>query len=275
MGFLKETCQVCNSEVGLNRWKIKDGWICPNCFKKSGLKISDLKASTKEDIEKAIREREKINVKAPEEHSNINKLPNREGEELNTKFNITKKIGTYLEIDDENKLWRIPKLTLTGKHKEVPIYHYEDIVDYDLLVDDVGIKGNSKFAGAAAGGILFGASGAILGALGSGKKSEVQSMKIKIVLNDINNPMILIKLFDSGLKKGSWIYNHFTKTAQEILSVLDLIVKQNQQEDKQAKHIDIPEQIKKLAELKEQGILTEDEFETKKKELLRDRKSVV
>ncbi len=31
---------------------------------------------------------------------------------------------------------------------------------------------------------------------------------------------------------------------------------------------DVPDQIKKLAELKEQGILTEDEFQTKKQQLL-------
>ena len=32
--------------------------------------------------------------------------------------------------------------------------------------------------------------------------------------------------------------------------------------------LDIPDQIRKLAELKDQGILTEEEFESKKKELL-------
>ena len=31
---------------------------------------------------------------------------------------------------------------------------------------------------------------------------------------------------------------------------------------------DVPDQIKKLAELKEQGILTEDEFQSKKQQLL-------
>ena len=32
--------------------------------------------------------------------------------------------------------------------------------------------------------------------------------------------------------------------------------------------LDLPDQIRKLAELKDQGILTEEEFESKKKELL-------
>ena len=37
---------------------------------------------------------------------------------------------------------------------------------------------------------------------------------------------------------------------------------------KRTQSIDIPEQIRKFAELKEQGILTEEEFQTKKRELL-------
>ncbi|MGB8312123.1 MAG: SHOCT domain-containing protein [Halobacteriota archaeon] len=36
----------------------------------------------------------------------------------------------------------------------------------------------------------------------------------------------------------------------------------------QTPSIDIPEQIRKLAELKDQSILTEEEFQTKKQELL-------
>ncbi len=36
MGFfdLKAECSACGKKVGLNRSKIKDGWLCPNCFSK-------------------------------------------------------------------------------------------------------------------------------------------------------------------------------------------------------------------------------------------------
>lgn len=35
MGFfdLKVICINCEKEVGLNRYKTADGWICPACFK--------------------------------------------------------------------------------------------------------------------------------------------------------------------------------------------------------------------------------------------------
>jgi hypothetical protein len=40
------------------------------------------------------------------------------------------------------------------------------------------------------------------------------------------------------------------------------------QEEQASGSADVPEQIKKLAELRDQGILTDEEFQVKKKELL-------
>lgn len=33
MGFVSTTCNVCEQAVGLNCFKIKAGWICPECLK--------------------------------------------------------------------------------------------------------------------------------------------------------------------------------------------------------------------------------------------------
>ncbi|MNT35967.1 hypothetical protein D3C72_1720210 [compost metagenome] len=32
----KLTCINCEKDLGLNRFKCKDGWVCPDCFKKCG-----------------------------------------------------------------------------------------------------------------------------------------------------------------------------------------------------------------------------------------------
>lgn len=34
MGIFKAECSECHAEVGLNRFKISDGWLCPDCMKK-------------------------------------------------------------------------------------------------------------------------------------------------------------------------------------------------------------------------------------------------
>lgn len=63
MGFfdLKVTCVCCNNkEVGLNRYKIKDGWLCPSCMKtyKDGFRtsrtIAEIIQNSKNDPSKII-----------------------------------------------------------------------------------------------------------------------------------------------------------------------------------------------------------------------------
>lgn len=76
-----------------------------------------------------------------------------------------------------------------------------------------------------------------------------------------------ISLFASGNKVHmKWI------TTGEIQKFVDYIKgnigKKQASEAQGASQSNIPEQIKQLAELKEEGILTEEEFQSKKKELL-------
>lgn len=68
--------------------------------------------------------------------------------------------------------------------------------------------------------------------------------------------------------------NHVTQVCGMIANMIQIGVDQTAQRKQTALHnspavgISIPEQIKQLAELKEAGILTEDEFKTKKEQLL-------
>ncbi|GAA0697922.1 hypothetical protein GCM10008904_02360 [Paraclostridium ghonii] len=58
MGFfdLKAICSVCNNEVGLNRFKVKqsNAWICPECLKKAGFSNINLSKMTIEEIKEII-----------------------------------------------------------------------------------------------------------------------------------------------------------------------------------------------------------------------------
>jgi len=76
-----------------------------------------------------------------------------------------------------------------------------------------------------------------------------------------------ITFFASGNKATlKWIKEgDFQKFVSE---VKNRIGKKEEAEAISEPVVDIPTQIKKLSELKDQGILTEEEFETKKKELL-------
>lgn len=261
MGFFdaKVICAVCNKETGLNRYRIANKeWICPSCFKDAGFKkvgVMDkpIQKMTVEDVRNAI--------KAKKEND----------DELST-FNPTKKISTFVEFDDNQKKWLILSPIL-GKRDKSKVYNYSDIADFELLEDGESIS-QGGLGRALAGGALFGGTGAIVGGV-TGKrknKSICNSLKIKVTLKDINNPVVYITFLNSKTKKDSFVYKTFYKDAQECLSVLQLIC--NSQEtssnsDQSNTTIEsVADEIKKFKNLLDEGILTQEEFDAKKKELL-------
>lgn len=80
MGFFssKATCGCCGKECGLNRYKIKrsDCWLCPDCLKKAGgsLKI-DFNTITIEEINKIVSSRE-ATIKSIKYRDNNDSPPN-------------------------------------------------------------------------------------------------------------------------------------------------------------------------------------------------------
>lgn len=139
-------------------------------------------------------------------------------------FNMTKRVGGFIEFDDARKKWLIP-----DKKKEPPIYSYGDIIDCDLLEDEESLT-SGGLGRAIAGGLLLGGVGAIVGGVTGKRKTKalVRSMKIKITLNSINTPVVYINLINTPIKTDSIIYKTLDTAAQEILAVMAVILQQNQ-----------------------------------------------
>lgn len=141
-------------------------------------------------------------------------------------FNATKKVGTYFYVDDNNKQWVIPDCQITGKIKKAIIHNYNEIINYELLED-----GNSLYKGglgsAIVGGALFGGVGAIVGSTIGAKKAYCSKLQIKITLNNINNPVEYVNLIESNTKKDNFIYKTCYNSAQEIISILQIICNSN------------------------------------------------
>lgn len=254
MGFfdLKVECAICNNEAGLNRYQIADKkWICPSCFKKCGFNMmTPIKKMTVEDIQAAMRAKE-----ANED-------------ELNA-FNATKKIGSMLHIDENQKKWIIPD-GFTGKVKKAKVYDYSDIVDFELLEDGESIT-KGGLGRAAVGGVLFGGVGAIVGGATGKKKSKpvCTNLKIKITLNDMKNPVVYLNFISSETKKDSLIYKNMYNTAQECLSTLQLICNSVEAPAENSdKTISSADEILKFKNLLDSGVISQEEFEAKKKQLL-------
>ena len=107
---------VCN-KVGA-KIAIFNGFICKECYDKS----YDYLSNSVDISQRRVREIEDA----------ISKYVLNQ-EELN-KFKGTKKIGTYIEIDEENQMFQV--LDSFGKHiKDAVVYRYGDITRFELVED--------------------------------------------------------------------------------------------------------------------------------------------
>jgi len=138
-------------------------------------------------------------------------------------FKPTKKIFQVMEIDEQNHLVKFPSGIFGGTRKSTA-YRYSDILEYELLEDGFSVTkgglGRALVFGAVTSGI-----GAIVGAVTAPKttRSVCESLKIKVTVNDINNPAVFINFITSKTKTNSIEYKERYKTAQETLSLLNVI----------------------------------------------------
>ena len=187
-------------------------------------------------------------------------------------FTPTREVGNYFAIDENARLWAIGKGMFPSLKNAVP-YSYDDIVDFELLEDGSSIiKGSvgSAIVGAA----LFGGVGAVVGSA-TGKKKIKQTctnLMVKITVNNMTAPVEYIKLISSTTSKNSMIYRGAYQDAQQIISLLQLICSQR----KDAKEVNSvlvqqasgADELSKYKALLDDGIITEEEFQAKKKQLL-------
>ena len=187
-------------------------------------------------------------------------------------FTPTREVGNYFAIDENARLWAIGKGMFPSLKNAVP-YSYDDIVDFELLEDGSSIiKGGvgSAIVGAA----LFGSVGAVVGSA-TGKKKIKQTctnLMVKITVKNMASPVEYIKLISSTTSKNSMIYRGAYQDAQEIISLLQLICNQrnsmNNISQGSTHCASAADEIRKYKALMDEGIITEEEFLSKKKQLL-------
>lgn len=190
---------------------------------------------------------------------------------INKEFIPDKIVNEYLEIDSLQHKWSIPN-NLNGKAK---IYNYEDILSFELLEDGETIT-SGGLGRAVVGGLAFGAAGAIVGGVTGGKKSKsiCTSLSIKISINDIQNPTAYINFILTSTKKNSLTYKVKYSQAQECISILEFICKETSKNNAsiasatQSVPLSQADEILKFKKLLDEGIITKEEFEMKKDQLL-------
>lgn len=136
-----------------------------------------------------------------------------------------KKIGP-LQIDEKSRMFRVNGV-VNGKVVNCnEWFYYTDLISYELLEDD-SVVTNGGLGQAAIGGLVFGGVGAIVGGITGSKtaKKKVNSINIKMTLNSLKNPCVMIPIITKPTKTDSKKYESAFNEAHKILSTLDVITR--------------------------------------------------
>lgn len=255
-------CVRCKAPLGfLDKWKCKNGVFCYDCVKGLHKKVrGNLGMYSVEQIMDMIE--------CPEKYSEDTMVPQ--------KFSFADRIVIF---DPINQVFFTEAVGFF-KSETVP---YSSVLNYEYKEDGKTKGTYGKMLGMAAlGGVLFGGAGAIVGAMTQGKGEKHLVKRMEIVINyqkDNKTEVFRMKVLDPILhtdpvKSNSWEYKNLLENAQAVMKVLDKIIQNNYPEvDEQPTNIQAPplsaaDEIRKFKELMDEGIITKEEFEIKKKELL-------
>lgn len=210
---------------------------------------------------------------------NAKNLPKKTGDKSSI---TTKKVGNYMFLMDD--FFKV--LVLVGPTSTHRIFNYADIleVSYEENGNQLYTKSAGRTVGGAiVGGVLMGGAGAVVGGLSGASKQnkEIKSMDVKILLRSTTRTSCVLhfKDIDRDLKTKDEtdrnLYEIYLKSANQAKDILSIII------DNAKKTIapiaqpvvaptsrSVADELAKLAKLKADGILTEEEFQSQKSKLL-------
>ncbi|CAK1231687.1 hypothetical protein R53718_MFFEMHAI_00742 [Fructobacillus evanidus] len=276
-------CAICGNKLKIFRSykvnKVRLDYIrriCIDCVKKLG--ITKIDSETKqslllshiEDLKRLIENKEKFSTRIQLERASVEKeneiqIKNEQEEkfkDVKNEFTIHGSIYSNVFLRDDNK-----QILLTKNNQNwYKIFKYSELETFERNIDeDVSYKTNKKhgITRAIAGNAIAGPVGAIIGS-GTAKSNSVENHRIKSITFSIRFTSgylytIIFSGIDSQIKIADSLYLH-----------LNGIISSNQRDNKKTIMSNNNElnNLTKLKELLDDGVITEEEFTAKKKQIL-------
>lgn len=259
----KKICIMCGGKTGfLTRTKLADSYLCPKCL----CKVSHGLVDPLSDVWRTISAAQLLEFAA-----NLQNKRNDINEELKI-FTLTKPGNKRLLIDEKHRLLKIApecKTFTRYNNDDYDIFRFDQIAAYEL-VEDGSCIARGGLGRAALGALAFGGVGAVVGAATAKAKDVCNLLQIKLSIRDSMNSNYTMDFITSETKKNSIVYKTYFKEAQQCLSDLDIITATvNATTPVQPpEHNDVTEEIRKYKTLLDDNIITQAEFDAKKKQLL-------
>ena len=164
-------------------------------------------------------------------------------------YKATKEIYNFC-IDENAKVWWNKNTLGTPQ-----VHKYDDILDFELVVDDKTTKGKNAIGRAIAGGLLFGGAGAVVGAGTAKRVNVVKSLYINVYLKGGGFEKLVF--IQGGFKPDGFVYNVAIDSAHRVISILTEITSGNTDEAPAApSEADNAEAIAKYKKLLDEGAIT-------------------
>lgn len=180
-------------------------------------------------------------------------------------FTPTEKIGNDIWIDSKNELLMIrTKMNMKPKY----LLKFEQLKSYSVVENDKIIEKNNGVSRAVAGGMMFGQAGAIVGAVTKNNKiiETTNLLQLRILATNVaENNLFIPFLIGGKFKHDSFVYKDAISRLSSCISNIDNIISSSK--DLPVSD-DLIEQLRKIKTLLDEGILTQEEFDKKKQELL-------
>ncbi len=244
---IEEICSVCNVNVASK--KLEDGCICKSCMERGYDRSQPWRKMTVDMVKNSIDLKKRM-----DEHAAV--------------FHVTDKVKPYFEEDNISRLIRV--------NGEIYLA-WDDVIDFQLVEDGNEVS-RGGLGGAVLGGILFGEEGAVVGRNATQKSVKtVNELAIKIITRNEKFPQVRIDLVTSTLDTNTRAYRKAAEAAEKIITLLTVVMDTNEREaledSASASAPSAADEIKKYKDLLDEGALTPEEFEEKKKELLDSKES--
>lgn len=189
------------------------------------------------------------------------------------KFDNSMKFDKNIMAVDKNK----QELYFFYESELDRIIKFEDIVECKII-ENSNVVESGGVGRAIVGGALAGGVGAIVGSNTRKSKNIVSNLSVRIVTNEIDNPLYNVALITYNIDINKTLYANFYKIAMQfannVYATIQAIINENNKSKTQKEDIQEQnnttglEQLEKLAQLKEKGIITQEEFEESKRKIL-------
>lgn len=199
-------------------------------------------------------------------YANLNKAVENRKTELSV-FNPAIKIGspiTYIWFDEKNEIIEI-KLSLTMPEQR---FLYSEIANFSGNEDGETLV-KSGLGSAVVGGVLAGPAGLVAGAvIGKGKKGKDVVNSLSIMIEFTSGRKCTLVLLSKQTKVDSTSYSIAKSNFNQITAMLDKILQTKNTDRPNEKTMSVADEIRSFKGLLDDGIITVDEFNAKKNEIL-------